>query len=144
MDRPGTPTERKQRAQVFLSNVLTAPEGTGLSLTTEVDVRYQDFFEEFPESAQLVGTTMSLEFLPEQSRTRFHLEGLDLVEGASQTTLDLDLLDQPDGSLRPLVRKLTGSINADLLMEVLRVPLPGFNFKGAQADYEVTDLRLTR
>ena len=95
-----------------------------------------------PESATLLGTTMTVTFHPEENRTRFHLEGLDLVEGASKTTLDVDLMDRADGLVDPKIKKLTGSISADVLMEVLSLPLPGINFNGAGATYELTNVQM--
>ena len=139
---PGTDKEVKRSALVFLRNAVSTPGENGISLAIEVDVKKQNFLDELPESATLLGTTMTVTFHPEENRTRFHLEGLDLVEGASKTTLDVDLMDRADGLVDPKIKKLAGSISADVLLEVLALPLPGMNFNGAGATYELTDVEM--
>ena len=139
---PGTPKEVSREAIVHLRNAITTPVENGISLDVNINLIHQNFVSDLPSSGNLVGTKMNITFHPEEGRTRFHMEGLDLIDGASTTQLDVDLKDRADGLVDPHLKRLSGRVSADMIMKALPLPLPGIDFKEATADYALTDVRL--
>jgi translocation and assembly module TamB len=138
---PGSREAQRNEMVFRLKSAVATPQENRIALAVGLDLVRQDFFA-LPISGSLLDVSGHLVFHPQDGWTRFELTKLDLVRGAAQTDLVVDLLDKPGGVIEPVIRRLRGKVDLDALRRAIPVAIEGVVLDGARVEYAIKNLAL--